>query len=114
MLLPYIQHGLCGRIWTKAPEPDRVLGPSLLLIVLVIRHQVARGCPSTESETHEECFRTQPACSEKAGMRAQKSFSDVASAETTVSLFPAHNVPRDTVILKRCVVQLTCCDQHPK
>jgi hypothetical protein len=36
-------------------------------------------------------------------MRARKSFSDVASAEATVS---RKNIPRETLILKRCVVQL--------
>ena len=61
MFLPYIQHGLCGNIWTKAPEPDRLIGPFLLLIFLVLCHQVLRGCPSAESDTHEECLRTQPA-----------------------------------------------------
>ena len=61
MLLPYIQHGLCGGIWTKAPEPYRLIGLSLLLISLVIRHQVPRGCSSPESGTHEECRMTQPA-----------------------------------------------------
>jgi hypothetical protein len=85
MLLPYIQHGLCGTIWTQAPEPDRVMGRSLSLICLVMHHQGSRGCPSPESGTHEECFRTQPACCEKTGMRVQKSFSAVASAEATVS-----------------------------
>ncbi len=56
-----IQHGLCGNIWTTAPEPHRLLGPSLPLTLLVLRHHVPRGCPSTESETHEACLRTQPA-----------------------------------------------------
>ena len=39
-------------MWTKRPEPQAVIGPSLLLIFLVIRHQVSRGCPSTESDTN--------------------------------------------------------------
>ena len=55
MFLPYIQRRLCGSMGTKRPEPQAVIGPSLLLIFLVIRHQVSRGCPSPESETHEEC-----------------------------------------------------------
>jgi hypothetical protein len=54
MFLPYIyvQHGLCGNIWTNTPEPDRLIGPSLPLICLVMRHQVSRGCPFTESDTN--------------------------------------------------------------
>jgi hypothetical protein len=44
-----IPHGLCGDIGTKAPEPHRLIGPSLSLLCLVLRHQVARGCPSPES-----------------------------------------------------------------
>ncbi len=47
-------------MWTKRPEPQAVIGPSLPLICLVIRHHVSRGCPSPESETHEECPWTQP------------------------------------------------------
>jgi len=34
------------------PEPHRLIGPSLLLTFLVIRHQVHCGCPSAESETN--------------------------------------------------------------
>ena len=79
------QHGLGGNIWTPAPEPLALMGPSLLLTFLVMRHQGSRGCPSPESGTHRECFRIPPACLEKTGMRAQKSFSDVVSAETPVS-----------------------------
>lgn len=56
-----IQHGLCGNIWTHDPEPYRLIGPSLPLTCLVIRHQVPRGCPSPESDPHEACLRTQPA-----------------------------------------------------
>jgi len=74
MFLPYIQLRLCGKIWTNTPEPDRLIGPSLSLIFLVIRHQGSRGCPSTESDTNWESLRTQPACIEKIGMRAQKCF----------------------------------------
>ena len=76
MFLPYlyVQQRLCGNIWTQAPEPDRLIGQSLPLTLLVIRHQVTCGCPSTESETNWECFRTQPAGIEKTGTRAQKSF----------------------------------------
>ena len=44
--------GVRGSMWTKRPEPHAVIGPSLLLIFLVIRHQVSRGCPSPESETN--------------------------------------------------------------
>ena len=58
----------------KAPEPLALIGPSLPLIFLVIRHQGSRGCPSAESGTHEACSRTQPATIEKTGMRGQKSF----------------------------------------
>ena len=53
MFLPYIYSTDCvGNIWTQGPEPLRLIGPSLLLIFLVIRHQVSRGCPSTESDTN--------------------------------------------------------------
>ena len=52
MFLPYIQHGLCGNIWTTDPEPQALIGPSLPLIFLVMRHQVSRGCPSAESDTN--------------------------------------------------------------
>jgi hypothetical protein len=103
MGLPYIQRRLCRTLWTTGSEPDRVIGRSLPLLCLVIRHQVHCGCPSPESETNEECFWTQPAGLEKTGMRAQKSFSDVTPVGL---LFPLPDVPRDTVILKRCVVQL--------
>ena len=48
----YLQHGLCGNIWTIAPEPHRLIGLSLSLIFLVIRHRVPRGCPSPESVTN--------------------------------------------------------------
>ena len=44
ILLPYLPHGLCGSSWTKAPEPDRLIRLSLLLLSLVIRHPVPRGC----------------------------------------------------------------------
>jgi hypothetical protein len=76
MFLPYIyvQPRLCRNIWTQAPEPYRLIGLSLLLIFLVIRHQGSRGCPSPESGTNWECLRTQPACLEKTGTRAQKCF----------------------------------------
>jgi hypothetical protein len=53
MFLPYIYSPDCvGNIWTQGPEPLRLIGPSLLLIFLVIRHQGARGCPSPESGTN--------------------------------------------------------------
>ena len=53
MVLPYIYSVDCvGSIWTQGPEPLRLIGPSLLLIFLVIRHQVSRGCPSPESGTN--------------------------------------------------------------
>jgi transposase len=42
------------------PEPDRLIGRSLSLLCVVMRHQGSRGCPSTESGTHEACPRTQP------------------------------------------------------
>ena len=47
-----IQPRLCGNIWTTTPEPHAVIGPSLPLPLLVMRHQVPRGCPSTESRTN--------------------------------------------------------------
>jgi hypothetical protein len=54
MFLPYIyvQHRLCGNIWTNTPEPDRMIGSSLSLAFLVMRDQVPRGCPFTESGTN--------------------------------------------------------------
>ena len=53
MFLPYIYSTDCVEdIWTQGPEPLRLIGPSLLLTSLVTRHQVRRGCPSTESETN--------------------------------------------------------------
>ena len=62
MFLPYLDSVDCvANLWTHGPEPLRLIGLSLSLIFLVIRHQVLRGCPSPESETHEECLRTQPA-----------------------------------------------------
>jgi hypothetical protein len=36
----------------KGPEPAALVGPSLPLTVLVIRHQVPGGCPSAESDTN--------------------------------------------------------------
>jgi hypothetical protein len=41
-----------GSIWTQGPEPLRLIGPSLLLTFLVIRHQVSRGCPFPASDTN--------------------------------------------------------------
>jgi hypothetical protein len=62
MFLPYMYSTDCvGNIWTQGPEPLRLIGPSLLLLCLVLRHQVPHGCPSPESGTHEECLRAQPA-----------------------------------------------------
>ncbi len=53
MFLPYIYSADCvGHIWTQGPEPLRLIGLSLSLIFLVIRHQVPRGCPSPESVTN--------------------------------------------------------------
>jgi hypothetical protein len=53
MFLPYIYSTDCvGNIWTQGPEPLRLIGPSLLLTLLVIRHQVSGGCPSAESDTN--------------------------------------------------------------
>jgi hypothetical protein len=83
------------------PEPNRLIGRSLSLTFLVIRHQVPRGCPFTESSTHEECLWTQPACCEKTGTRAQKGFSGVALAGTTV----LHPTSERISTLNRCLVQ---------
>jgi hypothetical protein len=59
MFLPSLYSADCvGNLWAQDPEPLRLIGPSLLLTCLVMRHQVPCGCPSTESETHEECFTT--------------------------------------------------------
>ena len=44
-----------------------MIGSSLSLAFLVMCDQVPRGCPFTESGTHEECLRTQPA-----GLRADR------------------------------------------
>ena len=53
MFLPYIYSVDCGEnIWTQGPEPLRLIGLSLLLTSLVIRHQAFRGCPSTEFDTN--------------------------------------------------------------
>jgi len=53
MFLPYIYSVDCvGSIWTQGPEPVRLIGPSLPLICLVIRHQGSRGCPFPESDTN--------------------------------------------------------------
>jgi hypothetical protein len=53
MFLPYRYSADCvGNSWTQGPEPLRLIGLSLLLIFLVIRHQVPRGCPSAESDTN--------------------------------------------------------------
>jgi hypothetical protein len=85
MFLPYIYSIDCvENIWTQGPEPLRLIGRSLSLLCLVSRHQVSPGCPSAESDTHEACLRTPPAGLEKTGTRAQKSFSDVVLAGTTV------------------------------
>jgi hypothetical protein len=67
MLLPYIQRRLCWSIWTYDPEPYAVIGPSLPLTVLVMRHQVPSGCPSPESETNWECLTIQPAALRRPG-----------------------------------------------
>ncbi len=61
------------------------MGLSLLLTALVMRHQVSHGCPSAEFATHEEGLATQPADIEWTGTRAQKSFSGVGPAGSTVS-----------------------------
>ncbi len=46
MFLPYIYSVDCGEnIWTQGLEPLRLIGPSLLLTYLGLRHQVSRGCP---------------------------------------------------------------------
>ena len=111
MFFPYIQPGLWGNIWTNTLEPDRLIGPSLSLICLVIRHQGSCGCPSPESGTHEEGLRTPPACGEQTGRRARKSFSGVAFANATVSCGPCSTA---TSTLHRCLVQRTCCDPQPQ
>ena len=79
-----------------------MIGLSLSLI-LVMRHQGSRGCPSAESGTHEECLTTQPAGIEKTGLRAQKRVSGVALAGATVS---RGTYSAETSTLYRCVVQL--------
>lgn len=86
-------------------------GRALPLIFLVIRQHVARGCPSTEPSPSQECFRTQPACGEKARLRGRKRGSDGASAEA-----PG---PRTKCFPKNIAPQEVCgaapgCDQHPK
>ena len=103
MLLPDIQHRLCGSIWTQALEPHRVIGLSLSRICLVRRHHVPRGCPSAESGTHEECLRTQPAALRRPG----RGHSRVSRAwRLRVPLFPVAHCSTETVTLHRCVVQL--------
>jgi hypothetical protein len=53
MFLPYIYSVDCvENIWTQGPEPLRLIGLSLSLIFLVMRHQGSRGCPSPESDTN--------------------------------------------------------------
>ena len=53
MFLPSIYSTDCvENIWTQGPEPLRLIGLSLLLTSLVMRHQVPRGCPSPESDTN--------------------------------------------------------------
>ncbi len=111
MFLPYLPHRLCGSIWTQDPEPHRLLGPSLLLIFLVRRHQVPRGCPSAESETHEECLWTQPAPLRRPG-RGHRRVSRTWCLR--VPLFPVEHCSTETLILNRCLVQPTGCDQQRK
>ena len=85
MFLPYIYRVDCvANIWTQGPEPWRLMGLSRSLICLVIRHQASRGCPSTESDIHEECLRTQPAGMAWTGMRVQKNFSGAVPTGTAV------------------------------
>jgi hypothetical protein len=111
MFLPYLQHGLCGNVWTTAPEPPAVMGPSLPLLCLVRRHHVPRGCPSAESGTHEEGLWTQPA----ALSRPAGGHRSVARAwRLRVPRFPVEQCSTETATLKRCLVQPTGCDQHPK
>ena len=46
MFLPYIYSVDCvANIWTQGPEPLRLIGLSLSLIFLVIRHQVPVAAP---------------------------------------------------------------------
>jgi hypothetical protein len=89
-------------MWTTDPEPSRLIEPSLPLICLVRRHQVSRGCPSPEFDTHAEGLPTHPAGSEWTGRRAQKSFSGATPAGAAVC--PENPSPA-TVPLKRCLVQ---------
>ncbi len=53
MFLPYIYSvDYVANIWTQGPEPLRLIGLSLSLIFLVMRHQVSRGYHSPESDTN--------------------------------------------------------------
>ena len=99
---PYIPHELGGIIWTKAPEPPRLIGPSLPLTGWVTRHQGPRGCPSPESDPNWEGLRPQPAGIDWTGRRAQKSFWGVALAGATVS---RGTWSTETSTLYRCLVQ---------
>ena len=87
------------------------MGRALVLLCLGIRPPGARGCPVTESGTTWECLTTQPAAVRRP-----------AQGHTRVSrtwslrrrLCPGQNVPRDTVILKRGVVQLQAVSRTRK
>jgi len=103
MFLPSIYSTDCEGISGRTPRAGPIdWTVSLSLTFLVLRHQGARGCPSAESDTHEECLWTQPAGIEKTGLRAQKSFSGVVPTGNAVSR--KQHSP-ETLTLKRCLVQ---------
>jgi hypothetical protein len=72
LFLP-LQLRLCWNSWTPGPEPVRLIGVSLLLTALVIRHQGCRGCPSTEVCDSRGVSADTTCAIEKTGMRAHKS-----------------------------------------
>jgi hypothetical protein len=78
-----------------------MIGRPLSLTCLVARHQAPRGCPSAESDTHEECLRAQPAASRRPG-RGYRSVSRAWRLRRP--LFSPHNGKR-TSTLNRCLVQ---------
>ncbi len=82
-----IQRGLCEEHLDQSPEPQAVIGLSLSLICLVLRHQGPRGCPSAESGTHEECLRTQPAALKRLG-RGHRRISRVQCLRALLFSYP--------------------------
>ena len=61
MLLPYISAWTVREYLDESPgAARRLIGPSLPLTLLVIRHQVPRGCPSPESELTRSVFGHNP------------------------------------------------------